>query len=354
MARRSRRYGNGRAASRCACRSAATRPASSASSSTSTRCRAAVAPPARPAGTTGGSLFGAAYSGWGFQSTRLEDGRSGSTTTRSRPPGRARADKDAAYAGTVTGDLALDFIRAHRDDDAPYFLEVAPYAPHSRINPGRPTPATRCSRRRSGTGRGRARRTATAAGSAATGSVSTACRATATTRPTTPRGTPTGVRRRRGTRPPPGRAGRDAATSLRNRARMVQSIDRTVRRILREVGPDTYVVLTSDNGFHLGQHGLGKGKGTPYDSDVHVPLLVTGPGVVPGLAHGGGEQHRPRADLRGPRRAGGRRRTAPARRWCRPSATPGWTAAATRSSSTPGRRRSASTRTAPTPAARWT
>ena len=41
-------------------------------------------------------------------------------------------------------------------------------------------------------------------------------------------------------------------------------------------------MLTSDNGFHLGQNGLGRGKGTPYDTDVRVPLLVTGPGVVPG------------------------------------------------------------------------
>jgi arylsulfatase A-like enzyme len=63
---------------------------------------------------------------------------------------------------------------------------------------------------------------------------------------------------------------------------MAQSADRLVSRILRSVGPDTYVVLTSDNGFHLGQNGMGRGKGTPYDTDVRVPLLVTGPGVVPG------------------------------------------------------------------------
>ncbi len=41
-------------------------------------------------------------------------------------------------------------------------------------------------------------------------------------------------------------------------------------------------MLTSDNGFHLGQNGLWRGKGTAYDTDVRVPLLVTGPGVVPG------------------------------------------------------------------------
>ena len=34
--------------------------------------------------------------------------------------------------------MALDFVRTHRDDEAPYFLEVAPYAPHSRTSP---TPA---------------------------------------------------------------------------------------------------------------------------------------------------------------------------------------------------------------------
>ena len=65
---------------------------------------------------------------------------------------------------------------------------------------------------------------------------------------------------------------------------MAQSADRTVQRILASVDDNTYVVLTSDNGFHLGQNGLGRGKGTPYDTDVRVPLLVIGPGVVPGSA----------------------------------------------------------------------
>jgi arylsulfatase A-like enzyme len=63
---------------------------------------------------------------------------------------------------------------------------------------------------------------------------------------------------------------------------MAQSIDRMLARIRAEVGPDTYVVLTSDNGFHLGLHGLGQGKGTPFDADVRVPLIITGPGVEPG------------------------------------------------------------------------
>ena len=77
-----------------------------------------------------------------------------------------------------------------------------------------------------------------------------------------------------------------AQTDLRDRARMAQSVDRLVLRILRMVDTvnqrGTYVVLTSDNGFHLGQLGLLRGKGTAYDTDTHVPLLVVGPGVVPG------------------------------------------------------------------------
>ncbi len=68
----------------------------------------------------------------------------------------------------------------------------------------------------------------------------------------------------------------------RNRAQMAQSIDRLIGRVRATVGPDTYVVLTSDNGFHLGQHRLHYGKSTPYSSDAKVPMVVVGPGVVPG------------------------------------------------------------------------
>ncbi|MGH3307028.1 MAG: sulfatase-like hydrolase/transferase [Nocardioides sp.] len=74
-----------------------------------------------------------------------------------------------------------------------------------------------------------------------------------------------------------------ALTRYRDRARMVQSIDRTITRVRAAVGPNTYVFLTADNGFHLGQHQLNGGKGTPYDSDTRVPLVVVGPGVVPGV-----------------------------------------------------------------------
>jgi N-acetylglucosamine-6-sulfatase len=45
---------------------------------------------------------------------------------------------------------------------------------------------------------------------------------------------------------------------------------------------NTYVVFTSDNGFHLGQHRLLLGKRAPYEEDIRVPLIVRGPGVPAG------------------------------------------------------------------------
>ena len=45
------------------------------------------------------------------------------------------------------------------------------------------------------------------------------------------------------------------------------------------VADSTFVVFTSDNGFHLAEHRLVVGKDHPYESDVRVPLYVRGPGV---------------------------------------------------------------------------
>jgi N-acetylglucosamine-6-sulfatase len=73
----------------------------------------------------------------------------------------------------------------------------------------------------------------------------------------------------------------------RKRAQSVQAVDDLVgqvRRTLRERGldRDTYVIFSSDNGYHMGQRRLLAGKMTAYDSDIRVPLIVVGPGVPPG------------------------------------------------------------------------
>jgi arylsulfatase A-like enzyme len=47
---------------------------------------------------------------------------------------------------------------------------------------------------------------------------------------------------------------------------------------------NTYIVFTSDNGFHLGEHRLESGKLTEFDTDLRVPLIVRGPGIKAGSA----------------------------------------------------------------------
>jgi N-acetylglucosamine-6-sulfatase len=41
------------------------------------------------------------------------------------------------------------------------------------------------------------------------------------------------------------------------------------------VGADTYVIFTSDNGYHLGEHKMNMGKEHPYETDVSLPMCVS-------------------------------------------------------------------------------
>ncbi len=75
--------------------------------------------------------------------------------------------------------------------------------------------------------------------------------------------------------------------TFRQRVRAVQAVDRLVGRLQRRLkasgaARSTYVVFSSDNGFHQGQHRLVPGKLTAYDPDIRVPLVVAGPGVPAG------------------------------------------------------------------------
>ena len=71
---------------------------------------------------------------------------------------------------------------------------------------------------------------------------------------------------------------------FRRRVQSVQAVDRMIASIeaaLRRDGAagDTYIVFSSDNGLHMGEHRLLPGKLTAFDTDIRVPLIVVGPGV---------------------------------------------------------------------------
>ncbi|HEX8714760.1 MAG TPA: sulfatase, partial [Solirubrobacteraceae bacterium] len=76
---------------------------------------------------------------------------------------------------------------------------------------------------------------------------------------------------------------------FRKRAQAVQAVDRMIGEIEAELAAkglarDTYIVFSSDNGLHMGEHRLEPGKLTAFDTDIKVPLIVTGPGVPAGRA----------------------------------------------------------------------
>ncbi len=74
----------------------------------------------------------------------------------------------------------------------------------------------------------------------------------------------------------------------RKRLQSMESVEDLVQRVvdtLTATGQleNTYIVFTSDNGFHQGQHRLNSGKQTAFDEDLLVPLVVRGPGVPAGV-----------------------------------------------------------------------
>ncbi|WP_067503427.1 sulfatase-like hydrolase/transferase [Actinoplanes sp. TFC3] len=98
------------------------------------------------------------------------------------------------------------------------------------------------------------------------------------------------------TNPPPWLATRTPLTApekkqldvaFRKRVQSVQSVDRMIGAVQDALaktgaGGNTIIVFSSDNGYHLGEHRLRPGKQTAFDTDIHVPLIVSGPGVKAG------------------------------------------------------------------------
>lgn len=71
----------------------------------------------------------------------------------------------------------------------------------------------------------------------------------------------------------------------RNRLRSMQAVDEMIAslvEILQSTGTlsNTYIIFTSDNGYHMGQHRFLAGKYTNYEEDLRVPLVIRGPGVL--------------------------------------------------------------------------
>jgi hypothetical protein len=71
------------------------------------------------------------------------------------------------------------------------------------------------------------------------------------------------------------------------RLEALQSLDEGIERIIDTLAArgeldNTYIVYTSDNGYHLGQHRFMGSKFRVYEEDIRVPLVISGPGVEAG------------------------------------------------------------------------
>jgi N-acetylglucosamine-6-sulfatase len=75
--------------------------------------------------------------------------------------------------------------------------------------------------------------------------------------------------------------------NYRKRLRSLQSVDDAVEKLvdtLKETGQldNTYIVLTSDNGYKQGIHRISSGKQSAYEEDIRLNLVVRGPGIPAG------------------------------------------------------------------------
>lgn len=166
---------------------------------------------------------------------------------------RYYGQEPSAYLTDVIADKAVSFIEGSADAGQPFFLELATFAPH-----GPYTPAPRDATSFPGL---RAPRPPDF-----------------NLRPTNP---PGWLARER-----PLTAAQLAQIDkvFRKRVQSVQAVDQMIARVeatLSEKGllDNTYIVFSSDNGYHMGDYGLMPGKLTAFDTDIRVPLIVVGPGV---------------------------------------------------------------------------
>jgi arylsulfatase A-like enzyme len=73
----------------------------------------------------------------------------------------------------------------------------------------------------------------------------------------------------------------------RSRLRALQAVDEIVDELferLEKAGvlDETYIFFSTDNGYHIGQHRLQPGKQCAFEEDINIPLMVRGPGIPEG------------------------------------------------------------------------
>jgi arylsulfatase A-like enzyme len=198
------------------------------------------------------------YQMWGY--TLFENG---TATTY----GDFDVEDPALYQTDVLRDRAVQAIERHALDPDPLFLSLMFVAPHGEsVEPGsRTQPYLRPAPRHEGVFGGQELPRALAG------------EADVSDKP----------RYVRSLSRPSGPARQRILEDFRARRESLLAVDEAVAAIVDALGRTgrldrTYLLFTSDNGFMQGQHRVPKGKYFAYDASSHVPLMIRGPGILPG------------------------------------------------------------------------
>ncbi|KAI5924219.1 alkaline-phosphatase-like protein [Camillea tinctor] len=68
------------------------------------------------------------------------------------------------------------------------------------------------------------------------------------------------------------------------RLRTLQSVDELVDRLVHRLADlgilkNTYIIYSTDNGYHIGHHRMQPAKQCSFEEDINIPLIIRGPGV---------------------------------------------------------------------------
>ncbi|XP_015522323.2 N-acetylglucosamine-6-sulfatase isoform X1 [Neodiprion lecontei] len=168
-------------------------------------------------------------------------------------------DKPGDYLTDVIGNLAMEFLKTRNtNNDHQFLMVLAPPAPHAPF-----TPAPRHDGAFKGT------------------------KAMRTPNFNTPRQRDKHFLARFGRAPLPESILPKLDEIYRRRWEALLAVDDLVQNVYntlleRHLINDTYIIFTSDNGYHVGQFSLPFDKRQPYETDIRVPLLIRGPGISKG------------------------------------------------------------------------
>ncbi|EFN84648.1 N-acetylglucosamine-6-sulfatase [Harpegnathos saltator] len=171
--------------------------------------------------------------------------------------GRLYGNGSSDYLTDVISNLAVDFINKHTDNTQPFLMVLAPPAPHAPF-----TPADRHNHKYNGT---KAKRTPNF-------------------------NVPVHENKhwlvRNGPTPLPDDVLPRLDDIYSRRWETLLAVDELVETVheslkRRNLLHDTYFIYTSDNGYHIGQFSMPMDKRQLYETDIRVPLMISGPGIAP-------------------------------------------------------------------------